>query len=187
MTKKQLARLKKRNEDLEEWAEENNIDLDKLDDGQQWIIFAGLQAVSAIGNVRPLKRLFSFFLLKSGMGLTSRVIGSIIGASERAVLTTKKQSPKEALDSVTQEKRAHRQPKLKPEHAGLIAKYLVENPKAQMPELIRFIEKEFKISVRRHVVIRFIEKYGLGCIRDLEITDRPPFLGTHSMEVLSSS
>jgi hypothetical protein len=175
---KAARRLTRRDEVLDNWAQQTGADLARLDDGQRWVVYAGLSAVEAVAASRPLKRLVSFFLAHSEMDLPNKVVGAVIGVSDRAVQSTRQLGPKELVDVVTQAGHGHRQPKLEAHHAGPIAKYLVEHPSCQAPELLSFIKREFEIEMKRHTLARYLKRYGLGCLRDLEIEDRPLFADT---------
>ena len=175
MTSTQTERAQRRDDRLEQWAQDNDIDLERLDQGQRWVTFAALRAGDAIGPLRPLRRGLSYFLSKADMGLTDRVIGAVVGTSDRAVRTTKSKEPKALLDSVAQTVRGHRQPKLKAEHAGVVARLLVERPQAEAPELIRELEAEVGVTVERHTLLRYIEHYGLGQLRERTVEEGPLF------------
>jgi hypothetical protein len=65
----------------------------------------------------------------------------------------------------------HRKPKLQPEHAGLLAKYLVEHKRAKVNDILAFIEHELGVSMDRLTLRRYIQRYGLGCLRNDEHVD----------------
>ncbi len=175
MTTVRSERQRIRDETIPAWTRQHSLDLDRLDDGQRWVVFAGIKAVEAIGPIRPLRRAIAYFLTRSGMGLTDHVIGAIIGTSERAVRTTKGLEPRALLEAVAQLTRGHCHPKLGPEHAGHLARFIVDHPKAEAPEILSFLETKHSVSIERHTLAHFIERYGLGCLRDLEV-EAPPFL-----------
>lgn len=168
-------RRTRRDEVLGSWAEQTGVDLDKLDDGQRWVVFAAVRAAEAINSVRPLKRVLSFFLTRSDMELPNKVVGAIIGVSDRAVQTTKHLEPKELVDVVAQTKHAHRRPKLAAHHAGPIARFLVEHPHCEVSALLAFIKSDLEVSVTRHTLARYMKRYGLGCLREIEVESPPLF------------
>ncbi len=186
MTKKQTERVRLRNERLDLWAQQKNINLERLDEGQRWVAFAALRACDAVGKIRPLRRAFTYFLSKADMGLTESVIGAITGVSDRSVRVTKAFEPKELVSSIAQIERGHRQPKLKAEHAGLVAQILVENPKAKVPQILQLLKEKLDVTIQRDTFSRYIERYGLGVLRQQNIENRPLFLDTPTMAVLSS-
>jgi hypothetical protein len=171
-------RLARRDEGLESWAGEAGVELSELDEGQKWVVFAGLSAVKAVATSRPLKRVVSFFLSRSEMDLPNKVVGAVIGVSDRAVQTTRHLGPKELVEVVAQTDHGHRPPKLEAHHAGPIAKFLVEHPGSEVLDLLSFIERELEIKVTRHTLARFLKRYGLGCLRNLELEGRPLFSDT---------
>lgn len=185
MTTKQTQRARQRDQRLEHWARDNDIDIERLDQGQRWVVFAALRVGDAIGPIRPLRRALSFFISKADMGLTDKVIGAIVGVSDRSVRTIKTKEPKALLDSVAQTVRGHSLPKLKAEHAGVVARLLVERPQAEAPELIGQIKAELGITVERHTLARYISRYGLGCLRERTVEETPLFWAAPSTEALS--
>ena len=180
MTQKQAERLRLRDERLELWSQEQDIDLDRLDEGQRWVVYAALRVSDVVGTLRPLQRALTYFLSKADMGLTEPVIGAITKVSDRSVRDAKTFEPKELVTSITQLERGHRQPKLKAEHAGVVARMLVEKPKAEVSEMLSILEKELGVSIERHTFARYIERYGLGVLREQTVVNRPLFLDTRT-------
>lgn len=186
MTSTQIERARRRDDRLDSWARDNDIDIERLDQGQRWLTFAALRIGDAIGPIRPLRRALTFFLTKADMGLSEEVIGTIVGVSDRSVRTIKAKEPKALLDSVAQTVRGHAQPKLRAEHAGVVARLLIEHPKAEAPELIRQLEAELGITIERHTLARYLERYGLGCLREHTVEEPPLFGDTPPTAALSS-
>jgi len=186
VTARQQERLQRRDLALQAWASEHVIELDRLDEGQRWVVFAGLRGREVVGTFSPLRRALSFFLAKADMGLTDPVIAAVVGVSDRAVRVTKTMEAGQLLDSIAQVVRGHRQPKLRAEHAGIVARLLVDNPQVEAPEMIQALEAEVGVTVERHTLARYIEHYGLGCLRERTVEDRPLFWGTPLTEAPSS-
>jgi transposase len=69
----------------------------------------------------------------------------------------------------------HRPPKLEAHHAGPIAKFLVENRRAKVQDILDFINREFEISLDRKTLRTYVANYGLGCLRGDIIEDAPLF------------
>jgi len=69
------------------------------------------------------------------------------------------------LDSIWAELGRHRQPKLHPEHAGPVAKYLADHPRCTQPDVARFIAAELSIVVDAQTIGRFLDAYGLDVLR----------------------
>jgi hypothetical protein len=121
--------------------------------------------VAVIAAQPVLLRVAAFFLLHSGMGLTPAQVGAAVGRTDRAMRTVKGLGVREMLDSVWAELGRHRQPKLHPEHAGPIAKFLVEHPDCTQPEVALFVAAELSIVVDAQTIGRFLEIYGLTILR----------------------
>jgi len=111
-----------------------------------------------------LIRLIAFFLLHADMGLTPVQVGAAVGRTDRAMRTVQALSAREVLDALFAELRCHRQPKLHPEHAGPIAKYLVDHPRATQAEVVAFIARALAIQVDVQTLARFFKAYGLGVL-----------------------
>lgn len=165
----------RRREVVEGWAKEHGIGLRRLDEGQQWVVFAALEVMAVVGQFAPLRRLLAWVLAHSGMDLGGTVIGAITGVSDRAVRTTKTLEPEEILHSVRTPSRGRGKAKLGPEHAGLVAKYLVEHPRSKVKEILAFIKNEFGVTMDRLTLRRYISRYGLGCLRGEIHTGAPLF------------
>jgi hypothetical protein len=156
MTRSRAAahRENRRCEVLKDWAQENDIRLERLDLGQRWVVYAALKASAHLGRTPVLRR--------------------IVGVSSRAVRTTQALTPTEMLHGVRTPV-GGRPPMLKPEQAGPLAKFLVEHPRALVDETLAFIKDELETEVDRVTLRRFIERFGLGCLKGERIADRPLF------------
>ncbi len=177
MTRFQAAtrRESRRLEVLEAWARQSGICLERLDLGQQWAVYAALQATTHIGRLPGLRRMVGYLLAHSGMDLGTQVIAAVVGVSSRAVRTTQALSPTELLHSVRNPTGGHRPPKLEPVQAGPLAKFLVEHPRALVGETLAFVKDELGTEVDRVTLRRFIERFGLGCLKGERIADPPLF------------
>lgn len=175
MSRKQAERVRRRDERLGLWAEEKDVDLSRLDDGQHWVAYGALRVGDAVGEVPPLRRALTYFLVKADMGLTEPVIAAIAGVSDRTVRSIKALAPKELVTSIAQIERGHRQPKLKPAHAGVVARLLVDHPKAGVSQLLNMVNQELGVSIERHAFARYLERYGLGLLREETVIERPLF------------
>jgi len=164
-----------RDEQLEQWCQEHAVNMSSLDEGQRWVVSVALMVLAVVGELKPLRRLLGYMLAHSGMGLGSSLIGSLIGVSDRAVRYTQAQSAHGMLEYLRDPKRGHAAPKLKPEHAGLIAKYLVEHPRAKAPQILQFVAEAFGVTMDRLTLRRYLKRYGLGCLREEKAHDAPLF------------
>jgi hypothetical protein len=166
----------RRKEVLAAWARENDVRLDRLDLGQQWIVFAAIELVSFFRRVPALARVVGYFLAHCGMDLGTQVIAPVVGVSDRAVRQAKALAPEQMLYSVRHPVGGHRKPKLHAEHAGIVAKYLVEHPRSRVKELLDFIRTEIGPKLDRLTLRRYLKRYGLGCLRGAEIGGAAPLL-----------
>jgi hypothetical protein len=148
---------------------------------QRVLLEAAVRFVAAIAGHPIVTRMAAFFLLHTHMGLTAAQVGAAVGRTDRAMRTVQALSARAFLDSIWNELGRHRRPKLLPEHAGPIAKYLVEHPNSTAEEVIGFIRSELGLSVDRQTLRRFSKTYHLGVLRGRSDTpeedDEPPFFG----------
>ena len=172
---KSADRQRSRDKRLAQWGEAHRVKLERLDEGQKWVVFAALGVLAVIGGIKPLKRLLGYFLAHCGMGLSSTIIGALIGVSDRNVRYEQRRSAEEVWQRVSRPARGHRPTRLAPEHVGIVAKYLVEHPGAKVQEIIDFLAEELGVTVHRHTLRRYIQRYGLGCLRDGVHEDAPLF------------
>lgn len=168
-------RQNQRAEALEAWAQEHGLALRLLDDGQQWLAFAALRVGRVLGDRPALMRLLAYVLAHCGMGLPGPVIAALTGVSDRAIRATKALTAEELLHSVRTPPRGRGKPKLGPEHAGTIAKFLVEHPKVQVSEILAFVHQELHVELDRKTLRVYIARYGLGCLRGDMLADAPFF------------
>jgi len=164
-----------RAECLDVWAREHCVELRHLDDGQQWLVFAALSVRGALEGLPALTRLLAFVLAHSGMGLPAPVIAALTGVSDRAVRATKALTANELLHSVRTPPRGRGRAKLGPEHAGTVAKFLVEHPNSQSRHIIEFVRTELDVVLDRKTLRVYIARYGLGCLRGDLHADSPFF------------
>lgn len=170
------------------WMSEHNEVVEKATEPQRILLEAAVGFVAAISGHPILLRLAAFFLLHAGMGLTPAQVGAAVGRTDRAMRTVQALSAQAMLESMWGELGRHRQPKLHAEHAGPIAKYLVEHPCCTQAEVVSFIESELKIAIDVQTLRRFFKAYGLGVLRpeggDVDETEgeRPFDLGALTSE-----
>lgn len=169
------ARLRGRDEGLEDWSSEHSVSIARLDDGQRWVVFAAMQAAAVLGDAKPLLRLLAFVLSHSGMGIPGQVVGALTSVTDRAVRDTKNLSVPELLHSVKTPPRGRGKPKLGAEYAGSLAKFLVNNPKAQSKDIVRHIHSTLGIELDRKTLRVYLNRHGLGCLRGESIDERPLF------------
>jgi transposase len=147
------------------WRHEHASVLERATGPQRVLLEAAVRFIAVIAAQPLLLRMAAFFLLHAGMGLTPAQVGAAVGRTEQAMRTVRGLSARDLLDSIWAELRRHRQPKLHPEHAGPIAKFLVDHPGCTQPEVVAFIASELKIDVDVQTLRRFFDTYGLGVLR----------------------
>jgi len=147
------------------WQREHADVLARGTGPQKVLLEAAVRFVTVVAAQPILLRVAAFFLLHAGMGLTPAQVGAAMGRTDRAMRTVQALGVRDVLDSIWAELGRHRQPKLHPEHAGPIAKYLVDHPRCTQPEVAMFIARELSIVVDAQTVHRFLDTYGLGILR----------------------
>jgi hypothetical protein len=147
------------------WAREHADVLERATLQQRVLLQAAVWFVAVITGQPLLLRMAAFFLLHAGMGLTPAQVGAAVGRTDRAMRTVRGLSAHALLDSIWAELGRHRQPKLHPEHAGPIAKYLVEHRRCTLPEVVAFIASELGIAIDPQTLHRFLSTYGLDVFR----------------------
>src|SRR5215468_7242515 len=124
------------------WSREYASVLERATGPQRVLLEAAVRFIAVIAAQPILLRVAAFFLLHAGMGLTPAQVGAAVGRTDRAMRTVQALGVRDVLDSIWAELGRHRQPKLRPEHAGPIAKYLVDHPGCTQPEVAMFIASE---------------------------------------------
>jgi hypothetical protein len=162
------------------WAKEHADLLGNSLAAQRVLLEAAVRFVTAIEGHPIVLRMATFFLLHARLGLTPAQVGAAVGRTDRAMRTVQALSASEFLDSIWRELGRHRTPKLLPEHAGPVAKYLAEHPRCTAAEVITFIHRTLGISIDRKTLQRFSSTYHLGVFRDRskapeEADDERPF------------
>jgi hypothetical protein len=147
------------------WQCEHADVLERATGPQRVLLEAAVRFVAAIAAQPILLRVAAYFLLHADMGLTPAQVGAAVGRTDRAIRTVRALAAHEMLDSIWAELGRHRQPRLRPEHAGPIAKYLVDHPRCTQPEVVAFIASELKIEIEQQTLRRFLETYGLYVFR----------------------
>jgi hypothetical protein len=147
------------------WQREHAELLERTTGPQRVLLEATVRFVVFIADQPILLRVAAYFLLHAGMGLTLVQVGAAVGRTDRAMLTVRALAPRELLDSIWAELGRHRQPRLRAEHAGPIAKYLVDHPQCTQSEVVTFIARELSIEIEVQTLRRFLDAYGLYVLR----------------------
>lgn len=149
----------------EAWVAANGDLLARLTAPQRTLLEAAVRFVIATEGHPIMRRVAAFFLLHAGMKLSPAQVGMAVGRTDRALRTVQSLSAQDFLESIWGELGRHRQPKLSAEHAGPIAKYLIDHPGCTQVEMVRNIRASFGIVVEPLTLRRFFQKYGLGVLR----------------------
>jgi hypothetical protein len=149
----------------ETWATEQRELLAKATASQQVLLEAAVRFVAATDGQPIMRRMAGFFLLNAQLGLLPAQVGAAVGRTDRAMRTVQSLSARELLESIWGELGRHRQSKLLAEHAGPIAKYVVDHADCTQAEMVAFIRGSFDIQVDPLTLRRFFKKYGLGILR----------------------
>jgi hypothetical protein len=161
------------------WAAAHQSLLSRATDPQRILLEAAVRCIAGVSAPATLVRLIAFFLLHADMGLTPVQVGAAVGRTDRAMRTVQALSARDLLDALWAELRRHRQPKLHPEHAGPIAQFLVEHPRATQAEVVTWIARTLAIQVDVQTLARFFKVYGLGVLFERhgaqELASKRPF------------
>ena len=174
-----------RQQRLSAWSATSGVDLETLDSGQRAVIVAALIFLGFVGGLLSLRRMVAYLLAHCGMGLSPAVIGAVVGTTDRAVRKGRQYPPREFWQRLHKARRGHPPPKLRPEHVGLVAKFLSEHKQCSVAELLGFIHKSFDVTLERHTLRRFLERYGLGCLRQEAVVGSPLLSAARPMEAHS--
>lgn len=174
-----------RRQRLSEWSASSGVNLAQLDSDQRAVVVAALTFLGFVGGLAALRRMVAYLLAHCGMGLSSTVIGAVVGTSDRAVRKGRQYPPREFWRRLRKARRGHAPPKLRAEHVGLVAKFLSEHKRCSVAELLGFIHKSFGVTLERHTLRRFLERYGLGCLREETVMGTPLFSAARPMEAPS--
>lgn len=158
---------------LAEWARARGVDLDAFDTGQRWVVFASLQFLNFVGPLLPLRRVVAYVLSHCGMELTSPVVAAVVERGERVIRKTRAFKPALFWKRLREARRGHQRPKLSPEHVGPVARFLAEHRKCSVAELLEFVHQSFGVTLDRLTLRRFLKRYGLGCLREENVSDAP--------------
>jgi transposase len=170
---------------LKKWAAQNDVELSRLDALQRGVVLAALTFLGFVGEVAALRRVVAYLLSHCGMGLSSAVIGAVVGTTDRAVRKGRQAGPKEFWKRLRQQRRGRPPTKLQREQVGLVARFLAENKRCSVAELLEFIHQRLGVQVDRLTLRRFLKRYGLGCLREEAVVDTPLLPAAPSTEAPS--
>lgn len=170
---------------LAELEQKSQVSLSTLLPEQRAVLFAALKVLTVLAPAPTLRRVVGYFLLHGGLGLPGRVIGAAMELGPRALSSLKKTAPSDLLTSLRRPN-VGTKPKLRPEHLGPLCRYLVDHPRATLQKVHDFVRTELGVSVKRHALRRYFQRYSLGVLRDERVQARPLFAVTPPMPGPSS-
>jgi transposase len=170
---------------LKQWASQSGVELSRLDALQRGVVLAAVTFVGFVGEVAALRRLVAYLLSHCGLGLSSAVIGAVVGTTDRAVRKGRQMSPQEFWKKLQQARRGHAPAKLQREQVGPVARFLAEHPRCSVAELLDFIHQSFGVQMDRLTLRRFLQRYGLGCLRQQAVESTPLLSDAPSTQVPS--
>src|SRR3954453_22059100 len=147
MPRKARGTEKERGGGLEERAARSGVELGKVEASQKWVIYAALTFLAFVQGVAPLRRLVGYLLCHCGMGLSTTLIGSLLGTTGRAARNGQQYLPAEFWKRLRVQRRGHAPPKLRREQVGLVAKFLAAHKKCSVAELLAFIKQKLGVEV----------------------------------------
>lgn len=160
---------------LGQWAATSGVDLAKLDAWQRGVVLAAVTFLGFSGAVPMLRRLVAYLLSHCGLGLSSTVIGAVVGTTDRAVRKARQVPARQFCKRLQQAPRGHRSPKLRQEQVGPVAKFLAEHKGCSVAEVLDFLQRTFGVQMERLTLRRFLKRYGLGCLREDSVVNPPLF------------
>jgi transposase len=160
---------------LSRWAAKSGVDLAKLDAWQKAVVLAALTFLGFSGALPALRRLVAYLLSHCGLGLSSTVISAVVGTTDRAVRKGRQVPPRQFCQQLRQPRRGHRAPKLRQEQVGPVAKFLAEHRRCSVAEVLDFLQRTFGVQMDRLTLRRFLQRYGLGCLREDSVVHPPLF------------
>ena len=167
---------------LKQWADKSGVELSGLDEWQRGVVLAAITFLSFVKGVPALGRVVAYLLSHCGMGLSTAVIGAVVGKTDRAVRKGRQQSPKQFWKRQQQPRRGHAPAKLQREQVGVVAQFLAENKQSTVEQVLEFIHRQLGVQMDRLTLRRFIQRYGLGCLRKEAVEGTPLLSAPRSME-----
>lgn len=179
MTRADMTRRRQtqRDQALQDFKARSDLAIDTLDEGQRWLLFAALNLLALLQPVPELRRVVGFLLCHCRLGLKLQAVAAALELCPRALSTLKKTQPADLLRSLRSTPPG-KKPKLRPEHVGAVARFLVDNPQAQLSEVLDFVRKQLGVSIKRHALRRFFVRYSLGELTKERVQARPLFAVT---------
>jgi hypothetical protein len=170
-------RQAQRDQVLADLQSRSDVSLTDLDEGQRWLVFVALHLLGQLGPMPQLRRVLAWLLCHCGLGLPVQLLAATLDLSTRALSPLRKTQPAELLRWL-QRTPGRKKSKLRPEHVGRLARFLVDHPDAQLRQILEFARTELGVSVKRHALRRFLLRYSLGELNKQRVEARPLFVVT---------
>src|ERR1700738_2282486 len=113
-----VATEAEREQRLADLAASRGVALAVLDAGQRAVVFAAITFLTFVGGLSTLRRMVAYLLSHCGLGLTSAVVGAVVGTTDRAVRKGRQYPPREFWQRLQKAKRGRPPPKLRREQVG---------------------------------------------------------------------
>lgn len=107
------------------------------------------------------QRIVCHYLLHCGTGLKVAQIARLVGVSRPTASEQQGLSSKQVVQTAHHRMAGRSHGKLLPRHAGSIAQFLINHPKASRLDILDFIERAWQVRVSTVALFHFMKKYGL--------------------------
>jgi hypothetical protein len=146
---------------FDQWLRGAKVSPERLSDQQRAVLFATFQFLEQSNRDYSSARIAGHFLFRCGVGLRVAQIARLVGIDKRSAMRHRKLSAKEVAQQIQHRFRGRPYGKLLPRHAGPIAEFLFNHPKATRDELLDFIADTWEFRVSKVALWEFLKKYGL--------------------------
>ncbi len=143
------------------WLREAKISERKLTPEQVAVLQSAHCFLESCGSDYYSRRLLTHYLLRCGTGLKVAQIARLGGVSRPTASEQQGLSSKQVIQTAHHRMAGRPHGKLLPRHAGSIAQFLVNHPKATRGDILDFIERVWKVRVSTVALFHFMKKYGL--------------------------
>jgi hypothetical protein len=143
------------------WLKEAKISQGKLTPEQIAVLESAHCFRERCGSDYYSQRILTHYLLHCGTGLKVAEIARLAGVSRPTASEQQGVSSKQVVQTAHHRMTGRPHGKLLPRHAGSIAQFLVEHPKASRMDILDFIERAWKVRVSTVALFHFMKKYGL--------------------------
>jgi len=143
------------------WLSEAEILEQKLTPEQIAVLRSAYSFKQNCGDDYYTQRMLSHYLLHCDSGLKVAQIARLAGVSRPTASQQQGVSSKQVVQAAHHRMAGRPHGKLLPRHAGSIAQFLVNHPKASRADVLDFIERTWEVRVSTVALFHFMKKYGL--------------------------